>query len=73
MPGVRQALLQDLDGRADAGLTPDDLAWLDAAAALTEDADGRLAELRRFYAGSSRGRSVLARLDLAAHARVPAP
>ena len=79
MPGVRQALLQDVDGLnrvelmshdwwggplddlPDADLAPEDRAWLDRAAELTDDP----AELHVLYTGSPRGRSVLERLSRA--------
>jgi hypothetical protein len=80
MPGIRQALLQDLDGlnrvellsddlwggdideKPDHDLTLEDLVALDRAAELTLSADEHLDEMRRFYADSAHGRSVLARL-----------
>jgi hypothetical protein len=52
----------ELDEKPDQDLTPEDLALLDRAAELTLSADERLADLRRFYADSARGRSVLARV-----------
>jgi transglutaminase superfamily protein len=52
----------DLDEKPIDDLTREDLDLLDHAAGLTFAADERLAEMRRHYADSARGRSVLARL-----------
>ena len=54
-----------LDDTPHADLTPGDLEELDIAAQLTLDVNARFGELRRFYAGSPRGRTIVRRVRAA--------